>query len=76
MRRLYLFGMQAAFLGPFVNNAFNIVGRLLAAVTRVAASQRLYPQLPTGEFLAYHLVGAVVLALLWFYHQRVLAEES
>ena len=76
LRRIYLFGMQAAFLGPFVNSAFNLVGRLLAAVTRVAASQRLYPQLPTREFLVYHFVGVVVLALLWFYHQRVLAEES
>jgi len=76
VRRLYLYGMQAAFLGPFVNSAFKIAARLLAEVAGETGSRRLYPQLPTGEFILFHLVGAAVLGLIWFYHQRVLAEES
>lgn len=76
VRRLYLYGMQAAFLGPFVNSAFNIAARLLVEVAGETGSRRLYPRLPTGEFILFHLVGAVVLGLIWFYHQRVLAEES
>lgn len=76
LRRLYLYGMQAAFLGPIVSSLFNIAARLLAEVADKAASRRLYPELPARESILYYLVGAVVLGLIWFYHQRVLAEES
>ena len=75
-RRLYLYGMQAALLAPVVNNAFNIAARLLAEVGDGGTAQRLYPRLPAGEFILYHLAGAVVLGLIWYYHQRVVAEES
>ena len=75
-RRLYLYGMQAALLAPVVNNAFNIAARLLAEVADGGTAQRLHPRLPAGEFILYHLAGAVVLGLVWYYHQRVVAEES
>ena len=76
LRRLYLYAMQAAFLGPFVNSAFNIVAKLLAAASREATLPRLYPSLPIGQFLLYHLIGAAVLAPFWLYHQRLITEEG
>lgn len=76
LRRLYLYAMLAAFLGPLVNSSYNILSRLLASGLGASAFQRLYPRLPAGEFILYHLIGAIILAAFWFYHVRVVGEES
>ncbi|MFQ5854247.1 MAG: DUF5671 domain-containing protein [Anaerolineae bacterium] len=75
VRRLYLYGMLAAYLGPFVFNALNLVTTLL----RLAFGE------PRGDFFSgfspteaiiRNLVAMVVLGVLWFYHQRIVAEDA
>ncbi len=74
LRRLYLYGMMAAFLGPIVANAFDLIRRLLGGTSTF--QRHLYQQLPLGDAIVYHLLAVVVLAVLWFYHQRIVTEDS
>jgi hypothetical protein len=68
LRRLYLYGMMAAFLGPFVANTFDLIGTLLRA-------QSTLDRHPFGlsgvEGVVYHLLALIVLAVLWVYHDRI-----
>lgn len=74
LRRLYLYGTMAAFLGPFTANAFDLIRRLLGGTNTYQTN--VYRQLLLGDAIVYHLLAVVVLAILWFYHQRVVAEDS
>jgi hypothetical protein len=74
LRRLYLYGMMAAFLGPIVANVFNLIRRLLGGTSTY--DEYLYRQLPLVDTIFYHLLALVVLAVLWFYHQRIVTEDS
>ncbi|MFB0537700.1 MAG: DUF5671 domain-containing protein, partial [Anaerolineae bacterium] len=73
LRRLYLYGTMAAFLGPFAANAFDLIGTLLRAESTL--DRRAYG-LTSGDAVVYHLLALLVLSVLWFYHQRIVAEDS
>lgn len=70
VRQAYLYGMQAAFLAPFIFSTQQIVRRVLALVAEESAG-RFTPSLGAGEFMLYHILSMVVLALLWFYFEQV-----
>ena len=74
LRRLYLYGSMAAFLGPFTANTFDSIRRLLGGTNTYHTN--VYQQLLLGDAIVYHLLAMVVLAVLWFYHQRVATEDS
>jgi len=74
LRRFYLYGSMAGFLGPFAANAFDLIRRLFQGIN--PEQSREYQRLSTGDAVVFHLVALVVLALLWFYHQRVAQEDA
>ncbi len=74
LRRFYLYGSMAAFLGPFTASAFDLIRRLLGGINEYQSYE--YRHLSVGEAVIYHLVALIVLAVLWFYHQRVATEDS
>ncbi|OGO11608.1 MAG: hypothetical protein A2Y53_07165 [Chloroflexi bacterium RBG_16_47_49] len=74
LRRFYLYATLAAFLEPFIANAFDLIRRLLGGVFKYQ-SQR-YNDLPFGDAVPFHLIALIVLAILWYYHQRIIADDS
>lgn len=74
LRRFYLYGMMAAFLGPFTANAFDLIRRLLGGISDYQSYG--YLQLSYGEAILFHVLAIIVLAPMWFYHQRTLTEDS
>ena len=74
LRRFYLYGMMAAFLGPFTANAFDLIRRLLGGISDYQSYG--YLQLSYGEAILFHVLAMIVLAPMWFYHQRTLTEDS
>ncbi|MFQ5595502.1 MAG: DUF5671 domain-containing protein [Anaerolineae bacterium] len=75
VRRLYLYGMLAAYLGPFAFNAFNL-GTTLLRLAFGEQRRGFFSGFSPTEALIRHLVAMVVLGMLWFYHQRVVAEDA
>ena len=73
LRRLYLFGTLAGFLAPFVANAFSMFTYLFGVRPPTYSE---FARLGQGSTIVYHLLALVVLAPLWFYHQRVLARDT
>jgi len=73
LRRFYLYGTMAAFLGPFTANGFDLLGTLLRAASTL--DRRPYG-LTSGDAVVYHLVALLVLGVLWFYHQRIVAGDA
>jgi hypothetical protein len=73
LRRFYLHGTMAAFLGPFTANGFDLLGTLLRAASTL--DRRPYG-LTSGDAVVYHLVALLVLGVLWFYHQRIVAGDA
>ncbi|MBN1641416.1 MAG: hypothetical protein JXA09_09280 [Anaerolineae bacterium] len=73
VRRLYLYGAMAGFLGPIVANTFYLLAALLRAESSV-------PWLPYGlrhaDAAIYHLLALPVSGALWAYHYRVLVEDA
>ncbi len=69
VRRLYLYGMLAGFLAPFLVNAFDLTATLLTLVLR---APRLTVVSPTAALIR---AGAALISLapLWFYHRRLAA---
>jgi hypothetical protein len=74
LRRFYLYATMAGFLGPFTANAFDLVRRLFQGNNPGQSSD--YRNLLTGDAVFYHILAMIVLAALWFYHQRVVKEEA
>jgi predicted nucleic acid-binding protein len=74
LRRFYLYGILARFLGSFITNAFDLFRRLMGGANTYQSSQ--YLRLPLGNAVIFHLIALIVLALLWLYHQWVIAEDS
>jgi len=74
LRRVYLYGMMAAFLGPFTANAFDLIRRLLGGIGQYQGYE--YMLLSLREAILIHVLAMIVLALMWFYHQRTITEDS
>ncbi|MFC1879231.1 DUF5671 domain-containing protein [Chloroflexota bacterium] len=67
-RRLYLYGMLAAFQGPCVANLFIFTRSFLHWVTDTMLDLSYpYRDLSQGEFVFYNLIAVLVLAVLWAY---------
>jgi hypothetical protein len=73
LRRLYLYGMMAAFLGPLLSNAFGLISTLLGGRP---VMERRYYGLTSGGAAVYDLLALSVLAVLWFYHWRVAVGDA
>ncbi len=76
LRRLYLYVTLAAFLGPFVANAFDLVASLLWLVFGEPGRNFGFAASSPTEAIIHDLVALVVLGLLWFYHQRLVKADA
>lgn len=75
IRSLYLYGMQAAFLGPIIASTFGLVYTLLLWIAGQPPTRH-YPELNSSEAILFYMVPMLVLGLLWFYHQRIIQQDS
>jgi hypothetical protein len=75
LRALYLYGMQASFLAPIIMSAFGLLTTILLWITG-EPPRRHYPQLSTGEAILFYIVPLIVMGLLWYYHQRIIQQDS
>ena len=75
LRVLYLYGMQASFLGPIIASTFWLVNTLFLWIAGRPPLMR-YPELSSGEALLFFIVPILVLGLLWFYHQRIIQQDA
>ena len=76
LRRLYLYGAMALFLGSTIPNAFDLLDGLLRLAFGLRPESYRYPGLSQVGFVVQHLVAMAVLALLWAYHWRVAVTEA
>ncbi len=76
LRRLYLYITLAAFLGPFVANVYDLIAGLLWLAFGGPGSNFEYFELSPGQTIVQSLVAMVILGLLWFYHQRLVAADA
>ncbi len=76
LRRLYLYGAMATFLGPFLANAFDLLNSLLRWAFSLSSDTYRYSKLSWGGVLAHHVAAMAVLALLWFYHRHMLRQDD
>jgi hypothetical protein len=70
LRRAYLFGTLAGFLAPIFANAFNSLAELLSLLPRFGVFESEYFNLT--EALLFNSLAILVLAVVFFYHQRIL----
>jgi len=77
VRRLYLYGMLAGFLGPFAANTYTLVVTLLRLLVNDPNPGRgFFTFLSPGDMIIHALLALVVLGLLWFYHHWILAQDT
>jgi hypothetical protein len=76
LRRLYLYGAMALFLGSAIPNAFDLFDGLLRLAFGLRPEGYRYPGLSQSAVFVHHLVAMAVLALLWAYHWRVAAADA
>ncbi|NIM96396.1 MAG: hypothetical protein GTO18_22075 [Anaerolineales bacterium] len=75
IRRLYLYGMETIFLASFVNSAFQLLSTIFALPSGDAPNM-MWRDFSAADAIAYDLIALVILGFLWFYHQRVLADDA
>ncbi|MDE3088700.1 MAG: DUF3842 family protein [Chloroflexota bacterium] len=78
LRRVYLYGMLAIFLFAFASQVLDLLTALLRlglGVPRVSAST-FYSPPPLAKSIADAMVGIVVLALVWLYHQWIVFKDA
>jgi len=74
LRRVYLYGTLAVFLVPFLANAFDLIRRLLGKTNNLQSYG--YNRLSIGNTVVFHLIALIILGVVWFYHYRVVADDS
>jgi hypothetical protein len=75
LRKIYLYGMQSAFLIPIIDSTFAVLSTLLY-LPLGETPRNVYPRLPSGELILYYLLAIFVLGVLWYYHHRVTQEDG
>lgn len=80
LRRLYLYGTLAGFLGPALYSAFDLITSLLYVAfgmqhPRYGRYSWYHPP-PPEEIMVNRLIALVILGLLWWYHQRVASTDA
>lgn len=77
LRRVYLYGMSAGFLGPVIANVFSLVDFILWAATgRPGANSFYYQNTSIFEGVLYNILAILFCSLLWFYQQMVIARDA
>jgi len=76
LRRIYLYGMQSAFLIPIIDSTFAVLSTLLYLPLDKTPRYISYPPLSSGDTILYYLLAIIVLGILWYYHLRVNAEDA
>lgn len=74
LRTLYLYATLAGFLGPFIPNTFDLFRSLIGVTGKIQNYRITY--LSVEQAAIFHGVAMLVLAGLWYYHERVLAEDT
>jgi hypothetical protein len=74
LRKIYLYGIQAAFLIPIIDSVLAILSTLFLLPTH-RTSRMIYPPLASGETILYYLIAVIVLGVLWYYQQLVINED-
>ena len=69
-RRLYLYGMMAAFLAPLIGSGFWLLRSLFLLLFQESLRYRSSPRLDPDEQAIYFLISIIVLVLMWAYHWR------
>jgi hypothetical protein len=75
VRRLYLYITLAIFLAAFAINTFDLSETLLRSLLG-DSTQRSFTSTSPTEAVVQDLLALVVLGLLWFYHQRIVAQDA
>jgi len=75
LRRIYLYGMQAAFLIPIITSASALLSTLLL-IPQGRTPRMLYPRLSSGESVLHYIIAILVLGILCYYHVRVQNEDA
>ena len=76
LRRLYLYGTLAAFLGPALAQAFDLLARLFRLALGSSPRPIIAPLESSGQVIVRDLIALAVLALLFAYHWRILQRDS
>lgn len=71
LRRFYLYGTLSGLLVPFIANTFHLIWELLWDLMEGISAD--YSPIDT---IIYFLAAMIVLALVWFYHQRVVRADA
>jgi hypothetical protein len=74
-RRVYLYGMQTAFLIPIIDSTFAVLTTLLH-LPLGKTPRNVYPRLSSGDVILYYLLAIIVLGILFYYHCRVNEEDA
>lgn len=75
VRRLYLYGIQAAFLGPLIYHAYELFDRLLTMALSRSPNLTIDGD-PPSIAIARTALGLVVLGLFWLYHRHIAAGDE
>lgn len=75
VRRLYLYGNEAAFLIPVTTSVFYLFETFLSIPT---GRERFtsFAVLSAGQAILYYLIAIVILVVLMYYHYRILQEDT
>ena len=76
VRGLYLYGVMTGFLAPLAANSYSLLLALFRLLFNVEPPRYSYPQLTPSNALLFHLIAIIILALLWFYHYRLIANNT
>ncbi len=71
LRRLYMYGIQAALLGPFIAQAFYLIAELLGRVFRQPDGSSSFADRWSPDIIPRSLVAMAILGLFWAYHRHV-----
>jgi hypothetical protein len=74
LRKIYFYGIQAAFLIPIIDSTLAVLSTLFLLPTH-RISRMFYPKLSSGETILYYLIAVIVLGALWYYQQLVKNED-
>ncbi len=76
LRRLYLYGAMATFLGPLLTSAFDLLDGLLRLAFGLRPESYRTLGLSQATLIVHHLVAMAVMGLLWAYQWRVAAADA
>jgi len=76
LRRFYLYGMASGFLSAGIANAYSLVSSLLKMVVGESVGNYSNDYRSPVETILYHLIAILVLGALFYYQQRVIADDA